>query len=261
MTGAPTVFEQRFLSALNHHLEGLKAKVERDFSESAYLKELNALRGDPVYERFGFDCGEYVLVRLIGRMSISVGRRLGEIYDKVPRFVAAARFNITADQVAEVFDGLELDISLRYSLLSPSDRAHITQLISPYTREKVAGVGIEIRYNFNPNDSSRLRKDVDVVSKLKAQNLFPVYLTFSSISPRDEAIARLKRAGWIFLQGEEALSFANNLFGVNIMSVLDKPEISKQVKAKTTAIMQSIFTSPAVKQLATADKELPATDR
>ena len=250
MAGAPTVFEERFLTALSHHLDGWNAKVVRDFSEAAYLKELAALRSDPVYERFGFDCGEYVLVRLVGRMSISVGRRLGEIYDKVPRFVAAARFNITPDQVAEVFDGLELDIALRHKLLNDSDQAHITRLIATYTKTKYAGMGIEIRYNFNPNDSSRLRKDESVVSKLKAQGLFPIYLIFSFISPREEAIARLTRAGWLFLQGDDALEFAETLFGINIMSVLDNPKISAEVKSKTNAIMRSIFTSEAFKQIA-----------
>lgn len=50
-------------------------------------------------------------------MSVSVGRRLDEIYDKIPRFVAAARFDLSPEQVAEKFHDLELDIGLRFALL------------------------------------------------------------------------------------------------------------------------------------------------
>ncbi|MBM6580994.1 hypothetical protein ILT44_12440 [Microvirga sp. BT689] len=252
MSNTPTVFEQRFLDALTHHLDGWKAKVERDFSQGAFQRELTDLSGDPVYERFGFNCAEYVLVRLIGRMSISVGRRLGEIYDKVPRFIAAARFNLKPTQVAELFDGLEIDIVLRSTLLSKPDQKHIQQLVSQYSNEEYKGLGIEIRYNFNPNDSSRLRKDESVANKLRAQGLYPVYLIFSSISPRDEAIARLTRGGWFFIQGQEALDFMHDLLGVDIMSVLENPTISDEIKKQTQDIMRSIFASPAFKHVRVA---------
>src|SRR3954468_23657411 len=99
----------------------------------------------------------------MGRMSITFGRRLGEIYDKLPRFVASARFDVAPEQVAEKFNGLELDIGLRYSLLSGPDREHLAAVLAEYGADGTeTGVGIEIRYNFNPNDSARLRKDVDM---------------------------------------------------------------------------------------------------
>lgn len=89
-----TLFERRFLDAIEHHLDGLVSKIERDFSAASLKKEVDGLKGDKVYHDLGFDTIEYALVRLVGRISISVGRRLGEIYDKVPRFVAAARFGL-----------------------------------------------------------------------------------------------------------------------------------------------------------------------
>lgn len=186
---------------------------------------------------------------LLVELSISVGRRLGEIYDKVPRFVAAARFGLGASQIAEVFDGLELDIALRCNLLSNDDHAHVQGIISKMSGAPFGGIGIEIRYNFNPNDSSRLRKDVEVASKLKAAGLFPVYLIFSSISPRDDAIARLTRGGWNFLQGDDALSFMKTLLGVDISAILSDPIISRETRKKTQDIMRSIFTSDGFKAL------------
>lgn len=108
--------ELRFLEAIHHHLDGWRRKIEQDFGKACFERELAGLEGDPVYSKFAFDCPEYVVVRLMGRMSISVGRRLGEIYDKIPRFVASARFNVAPEQVAEKFNGLELDIGLRHSL-------------------------------------------------------------------------------------------------------------------------------------------------
>ena len=242
-------FERRFLDAIDHHLDGLSAKIERDFSKDNLEKELTGLKGDKVYHELGFDTVEYALVRLVGRMSISVGRRLGEIYDKVPRFVAAARFGLQPTQIAEVFDGLELDTALRSNLLSDADKAHIQQITAKMSGGAYSGIGIEIRSNFNPNDSSRLRKDVDVASKLSAAGLFPVYLIFSSLSPRDDAIARLKRAGWSFKQGQEALEFLNELLGVDISSILSDPIIASKTKSKTSEIMKSIFKSDAFKSL------------
>jgi hypothetical protein len=165
----PSAFEQRFFDALERHLQGWADKIARDFSSANLKAEVAALQGDKVYHDLGFDTPEYALVRLVGRMSISVGRRLGEIYDKVPRFVAAARFGLQPSQIAEVFDGLELDISLRSKLLKADDQRHISTIISQVSKDRCSGIGIEIRYNFNPNDSARLRKDVEVAGKLKSR--------------------------------------------------------------------------------------------
>ncbi|MHB8523462.1 MAG: hypothetical protein ACYDH9_22265 [Limisphaerales bacterium] len=130
-------------------------------------------------------------------MSISIGRRLGEIYDKIPRFVAAARFNVPEKDVAPMLKNLELDIGLRFSKLSAADVQHIKSVAKKFTGKSAEGkgIGIEIRYNFNPNDSARLRKDCDMARYVRGEGFFPIYLVFSGISPRAEAIARLTRAG------------------------------------------------------------------
>lgn len=247
----PKIVEARFLAAVKHHLDGWRTKIANDFSITSYNNELRNLSGDPVYSKFALDSPEYVLTRLVGRMSISVGRRLGEIYDKIPRFVAAARFGVTPDQVAEKFDGLELDIGLRYSDVSPDDQKHLKGTITSLGGDptKFKGVGIEIRYNFNPNDSSRLRKDCDMADKLKVAGLFPVYLIYSSISPRDEAIARLKRAGWLFLQGHDASKFTTGLFAIDFMSTMENEKVWGEVKTEVREIMSGIFVSKAFEQL------------
>ena len=261
MVSSPTVnnvdvkvIEARFLKAVKLHLAGWKAKIENDFREVNYATELASLQGDPVYSKFALDCPEYVLVRLIGRMSISVGRRLGEMYDKLPRYLASARFNVPAEQVAEKFDGLELDIGLRFSALAPSDCTHLKSVLGRFggMPKSTAGAGIEIRYNFNPNDSSRLRKDVEMAELLIAAKLVPIYLIYSAISPRDEAIARLKRAGWHFLQGDEASGFTKDLFSVDFLGLLDKKEIREEIHQDVREIMCTIFTSPAAKKLLSA---------
>ena len=262
-TAKLNTIERKFLDAIKHHLQGWKTKIENDFGLESYANELRDLKSDPVYSKFGFDIPEYVLVRLIGRMSISVGRRLGEIYDKLPRFVASARFNVTPQQVAEKFDGLELDIGLRYSLLNSADKAHVTNIVSGFGDQMGAGsgVGIEIRYNFNPNDSARLRKDVALAGYLRAKQLVPVYLIYSSISPRDDAIARLRRGGWHFLQGNDAGDFTANLFGTNFLALLDRADVRKEIHDEVRAIMQSIFTSIAFRKLTgLSQPRLPGID-
>jgi len=165
----PLELETEFIESLRHHLSGLYAKAERDFSQSGFADELRNLRRDPVYPKFALDCPEYALIRLIGRMSISIGRRLGEIYDKIPRFIAASRFNLSPDEVSPKLNSLELDIGLKFNLLSHEDRNHVKETIKQYLQhaEFSRGIGIEIRYNFNPNDSARLRKDVDMANYLR----------------------------------------------------------------------------------------------
>lgn len=252
--------EQKFLEAIRHHLAGWKRKIDGDFGKRSYDEELAKLAGDPVYAKFAFDCPEYVLVRLMGRMSISVGRRLGEIYDKLPRFVASARFDVSPSQVAEKFNGLELDIGLRYRLLSTEDKSHVSKILAKYgATGGESGVGIEIRYNFNPNDSSRLRKDVDMANYVQGAGLFPLYLIYSAISPRDEAIARLRRAGWNFLQGADASAFTNDLFGADFLGILERPEVQKRVHDEVRDLMASIFKSHAFKQVAAERDELIIT--
>jgi hypothetical protein len=243
--------EKRFLKEIQHHLDGWRTKIASDFGSASYTEELEKLVGDPVYHKFAFDCPEYVVVRLMGRMSISVGRRLGEIYDKIPRFVAGARFNILPEQVAEKFNGLELDIGLRYSLLKDEDRAHVASVLTKHgASPKSKGVGIEIRYNFNPNDSARLRTDVEMAKYVQEQGLLPVYLIYSAISPRDDAIARLTRAGWIFLQGNVASNFTTELFGVDFLGIMERPEVRDRIHEEVRQLMRGIFESHAFKQVA-----------
>lgn len=243
--------EKKFLDAIRHHLAGWKRKIDGDFGKESYDAELEKLAGDPVYAKFAFDCPEYVLVRLMGRISISIGRRLGEIYDKLPRFVASARFDVAPERVAEKFNGLELDIGLRYEFLSEQDRQHLLDVLANHGADgSETGVGIEIRYNFNPNDSARLRKDVDMANYIQEEGLFPLYLIYSAISPRDEAIARLTRAGWHFLQGDDASNFTNELFGADFLGILERSEVQERVHEEVRQLMASIFTSHAFSQVA-----------
>jgi len=242
--------EERFLQALRYQLGKLEEKVVNDFSEDSFQKELDSLKGDDVYTQFSFATPEYVLIRLMGRVSISIGRRLGEIYDKVPRYLAGARYGLNSEDVAPRFGGLELDIGIRYSLLNDTDSMLVKETAGKYlTNTSPDGVGIEIRYNFNPNDSARLRKDVDMVNYVRSEGLEPVYLVFSGISPRDDAIGRLKRAGWNFLVGQEAGSFVKDLLGLGISEILAKPKVQAEIQAKVDGIMAKLYGSYAVKQL------------
>lgn len=242
--------EQEFLNALRHHLAGLHLKVAQDFSQENFEKELQDLEGDAVYQQFALASPEYVLIRLMGRMSISIGRRLGEIYDKLPRFIAIARFGLAAAQIAPKINGLELDIGLKFSLLQSNDIEHIEAVATKYLEltNCQEGLGIEIRYNFNPNDSARLRKDVAMAEYLQELDLVPIYLIFSGISPREEAISRLERAGWKFLIGEQAIDFAESLLGLDLARILQKPNIKAEVEQEIRAIMDEIFVSYAFQQ-------------
>ena len=245
--------EERLLEAIEHHIKGWRKKISDDFSKENYLKELNALKGDPVYRKFAFDTPEYVLVRLIGRMSISIGRRLGEIYDTLPRYAASARYNIDPSIIAEKFNGLELDISLRFDQLKKEDADAVRALIQlqPINApmQNYSGLGIEIRYNFNPNDSARLRKDVQICKHLKKSGLLPVYLIYSSISPRDDAISRLERAGWFFITGNDAELFTNALFDVDFLGLLERPDVKKRIRRKIRTLLRKIYSSEAFKKL------------
>lgn len=242
--------EDRFLKELRHHFLGWITKVERDLSEDAFRAEIANLVKDPVYSAFGLDSAEYALVRMMGRLSISIGRRLGEIYDKIPRYVTQARFGLQAHDVAPKVDGkLELDVCVPLDRISTQDREHVLEAVRAHLPEAqgYSGVAIEIRYNFNPNDSARLRKDEDMAKLLRKQQLLPLYLIFSSISPRDEAIARLTRAGWTFLVGNTATYFINELIGMDIQSILQSDSVKKEVAEEMARIMRSVYQSFAVR--------------
>jgi hypothetical protein len=117
--------QERFLTELRRHFLGWLQKFKQDLSEEVFEAEINALRGDPVYSAFGLASAEYALVRMMGRISISIGRRLGEIYDKLPRFVTQARFSLDSDSVAPSLDGLELDVCVPLGKLGADDRKHV----------------------------------------------------------------------------------------------------------------------------------------
>jgi len=244
-----SVIKQRFIEAIRHHLSGWKNKANNDFSPSECERELNDLTDDPIYANFNFATLHYVAIRKIGRMSISIGRRLGEIYDKVPRFVTAARFNLTDEQVKEKFGRLELDIAIRKELLDIEDATHVENVFKKYFDTSIqmnGGLGIEIRYNFNPNDSSRLRKDVQMCERVKSKNLTPIYLIFSRISPRNDAISRLTNSGWHFLVGEDAISFMKDLLEVDFQEILQEKDVQQAIKETTDEFMETIFRSELV---------------
>lgn len=236
---------RQFIQELRHHLSGIKRKVRNEFSEKHYYYELEQLKSDTVYTIFHFDCPEYVLIRFMGRISISVGRRLGEIYDKIPRLLACAKFGLSSQQVAPKIGGLELDVGLDFDFISESGQEHIQAIAKKYLGDiqVEGGIGIEARYNFNPNDSARLRKDVSMANGLAERSLLPVYLIFSSISPREDAIARLQRAGWRFLIGDAALNFTRDLYGLDMIEILERPEIKSEIHDEVTSIMDLIFGS------------------
>lgn len=242
--------ESEFIALVSSHFDGWKKKVERDFKKSSFERELKGLSSDAVYPKYGLDSPEYVLIRLMGRMSISIGRRLGEIYDKLPRQIVCEKFGLEKSQVAEKFDGLELDIGIRYKHLSSHNAQHVQELVLGYGGDgNERGIGIEIRYNFNPNDSARLRKDKQMAKLLKRAGLFPLYLIFSGISPRNDAIAGLKRCGWQFLQGDDASRFAEQLLGIDFLAVLGKEAVRKQVLQNARSLMTSIYSSYAFRHV------------
>ena len=245
------IIEEKLIQQLDHHLNGLKEKINNDFNQEAFNIEINALKSDSLYKNFHLASKEYALIRLMGRISVSIGRRLGEIYDKIPRLIAQYAFDIPEDRIAPKMGGkLELDICLPFDVINQRNRQHINEVIKKYADNQYKnGVGIEIRYNFNPNDSSRLRKDVDMVKYLIDEKLTPIYMIYSSISPRDEAIARLKRAGWQFVVGEAAFNFSKELFKIDISKVFEKNSVNSEIKIKIKEIMETLFLSYAFQQI------------
>lgn len=229
-------------------LDGLLLKTQ-DFTEEATLLELRSLQGDPLYTGFHLDSMSYVLIRLMGRMSISIGRRLGELYDKVPRILAESRYGLTREQIAPKFNGLEVDVCLQANDLYPSDFSYLCSKFLKHLGYCINsnGMGIEIRYNFNPNDSSRLRKDCQMAQEIVSRGLTPIYLVYSTISPRDDAIRRLERAGWKFLVGNEAVEFSKDIFGLDVSTILYRPEVRSIICNKINDIMGSIKMSYAFK--------------
>lgn len=242
------------MQELRHHLAGWREKARNDFAEGNFNKELASLTDDPVYAKFHLATPDYVLIRLMGRMSVSIGRRLGEIYDKIPRIAAQARYGLPREKVVAKYDGLELDVQLRSTDLSDEDRVHLSNVCNEHLRTPLAetGIGIEIRYNFNPNDSARLRKDKHLARLLAEAGLLPVYLIFAENSPRlEDAVASLTRAGWTFIIGEPALRFMAALVGFDISRVLDDPDVSSEIKAEMDLLMQEIQSSHAFEAIRT----------
>jgi hypothetical protein len=159
-------------------------------------------------------------------------------------------------------ENLELDIGLRFASVAQEDAQHIKAIAEKFTARKAdgAGIGIEIRYNFNPNDSARLRKDCDMASYVTAANLLPIYMVFSAISPRDEAIARLTRAGWSFVVGTRAQEFSNELFGINLSNILEQEKVRKEIETEVAGLFNDMFGSPAFTEIMKVrDARLTAT--
>lgn len=243
---------ETFVEQLKSHLQGLREKAANEFSKKNFNKELNGLANDPVYQKFHLANADYAFIRFMGRMSISIGRRLGEIYDKILRAAAQTRFGLTKQDVVIKLNRLELDINIPFDKLKQRDLQHVKRVIHKHLKSshaKYASLGIEIRYNFNPNDSSRLRKDCDMGAHLKKKQARPLYLVFADNSPRlKDAVARLKRAGWEFLIGQPAHDFMTELVGFDFSQELRKSAVSKLVESQIRGLMEDIKNSYAAAQ-------------
>ena len=253
----PQLIEQRLLDQLKYHFAGWLTKIESDFSEFGFEQELSNLTSDPLYTSFHLASSEYALVRVMGRISISIGRRLGQIFDSMPKYVTQTRFGLDAAVVSpKLQDKLNLDVCIPLEDLTLSDRAHVLKVCEDkqLKLDESSGLGIEIRYNFNPNDSSRLRKDVEMANILLDINLTPVYLIYSSISPRDEAIARLRRAGWTFFIGQDATDFTNALIGMDLGNILNRDGIREEVAKEMDIVMTKLYSSYGFNKLANLRK-------
>jgi len=256
---SPQQTEERFLALLNRAYDGWLWKVQNDFSQASYETELANLASDDVYRSFGLACPEYALIRLMGRMSISIGRRLGELYESLPRYVAAARFGLEPGEVAAKINRLQLDVCVPFDRLSDEDLDAVNDSVATHfgSTASGAGLGIEIRYNFNPNDNARLRKDVAMADGLKQEGLFPIYLVYSTISPRADAIARLKRAGWRFLIGPDAVAFTKSLLGLDLTELLEDVKVQSVIRQKVDKIMGSLGQSDAFRAATASMSERP----
>jgi len=239
--------EQVIIDELNHQLDGWIIKCD-DFERELFEKELLDLKSDTLYPVFSLDTPQYATIRIMGRLSISIGRRLGELYDKIPRLLAMYQYDLTKSQVAPKYNGLELDICLSSLDIKCGKFKNIIEIYNSFFTSPMAknGLGIEVRYNFNPNDSSRLRKDCVMASEITAEGLTPIYLVYSSISPREEAIKRLERAGWNFLIGQDALSFSSEILGLDVSCIWRRDAIRKVINSKVDEMMDKIKNSYAM---------------
>lgn len=237
--------ERNLVETIRRHFEELHEKIVSEFSDIKFEKELADLQDDPVYSLWNFDREEYVLVRKIGRISISIGRRFGDIYDKLIRDAMKIRFGLTQEQVAPrlgTTNPIELDARIAFNQINGAEKARIQNTISSYceTVDEIDGLGIEVRYNFNPNDSARLRKDVAMCKLLEDDNLFPIFLVFSTSSPRHDAIARLTRAGWLFFIGDESYNFLKEITGFDFKRFLIRDDVKEIVVTESDRIFRSL---------------------
>jgi hypothetical protein len=237
--------ERNLIQTIRRHFEELHEKIVSEFSDLKFDKELGDLRDDPVYSLWNFDREEYVLVRKIGRISISIGRRLGDIYDKLVREAIKSRFNLTQEQVAPKFGTtnlIELDARIAFNQINDVEKTRIQSIISSYCEkfDEIDGLGIEVRYNFNPNDSARLRKDVAMCELLEDNNLFPIFLIFSTSSPRQDAIGRLTRTGWLFFIGDESYNFLKEITKFDFKRFLIRDDIKQIIVEESDRIFKSL---------------------
>jgi hypothetical protein len=103
---------ERFLLALRHHFQGWINKARQDFGDKAFADELSALSGDELYTNFGLASPEYAIIRLMGRMSVSFGRRLAVYVSEGLPYIGSDEFPAYA--LEECWEGLVAQ--LKYSL-------------------------------------------------------------------------------------------------------------------------------------------------
>lgn len=241
--------ESLIIQELNNQLDGLIEK-SLDFNKDNFQRELSLLKSDTLYPTFNLDTVEYTVIRLMGRMSISIGRRLGELYDTIPRNLAMHRYDLNKQQVSPLYNGLAVDVCLSKDFIEITKFYFIETAYLHYFCNKLCtnGLGIEIRYNFNPNDSSRLRKDCVMAQEILSHQLTPIYLVYSSISPRDEAIARLQRSGWNFLIGQRALDFSSEILGLDVSTIWRNQKIKNVIHSKINEMMNNIKKSYGIQE-------------
>lgn len=238
-----------------------RMKTDEDVTEDlAYLKIENDLLADV----FLLNAPSIVQMKLGGRITTSIHRKVGDACEKATRAIIGIVYSIKPERLVaermvtiDLGDGRteqvtrKIDVLLKAENLDAIKKQKLLAIIPQFSTEFLSnvgvretyrgydlskayftGVGIEVRHAYQSADSKRVQGDKSLAELFIKERLLPVMLIYSGLV--NWSVINAYKRYWLVKVGNNAFDFIKDTTGIDFGGILRslKPDVHHFIKGR-----------------------------